>query len=287
MVAGDRKPNQPQSSIDPYLPEPSLSSQSQTSATPTNTTTLLAATEPVRMRMTSERLILDHTFASLVPKVVAHYLAQDYLVVPEEQRLATKTLESWLNYRYLYDINEDNSEQDYISKLYAPIMESCFHESDIRLRCKVGYACKIDMRVTVAAKKPLDLSVVEYAKKVPTSKYYKDKVKSVLCCAVYLREYQKQNSNAKQYYQLDSKWCAVEKIEDADIPASVQAIKEGGIKDNVNSIKYFKDLCIDMKNSFKKPVSMKTITRSSRTKVPHAQKPLWFSDYKFEDSDND
>ncbi|KAF1802893.1 hypothetical protein FB192DRAFT_1365444 [Mucor lusitanicus] len=54
------------------------------------------------------------------------------------------------------------------------------------------------MRVTVAAKKPLDLSVVEYAKKVPTSKYYKDKVKSVLCCAVYLREYQKQNSNAKQ-----------------------------------------------------------------------------------------
>ncbi|OAC97768.1 hypothetical protein MUCCIDRAFT_168287 [Mucor lusitanicus CBS 277.49] len=169
-------------------------------------------------------------------------------------------LESWLNYRYLYDINEDNSEQDYISKLYAPIMESCFHESDIRLRCKVGYACKIDMRVTVAAKKPLDLSVVEYAKKVPTSKYYKDKV---------------------------NKWCAVEKIEDADIPASVQAIKEGGIKDNVNSIKYFKDLCIDMKNSFKKPVSMKTITRSSRTKVPHAQKPLWFSDYKFEDSDND
>jgi hypothetical protein len=37
-------------------------------------------------------------------------------------------------YKYLYDINEDNSEQDYIIKLYSPIMENCFHGCDIRLK---------------------------------------------------------------------------------------------------------------------------------------------------------
>ncbi|KAI9269371.1 hypothetical protein BY458DRAFT_556023 [Sporodiniella umbellata] len=207
-------------------------------------------------------------------------------------------------------MNEDNSEQDYISKLYAPIMESCFHGSGIRLRwgdtiplvCnKSGYGCKIDMRVTIPAKKPLDLSVVEYAKKLFPSKYYKDKVKTVLCSAIYHRNYQKESSNIKVpamliarlenelllYYQIDSNWCVIEKVEDADVPNSVQAIKEGAIKAYVNSIKYFKDFCIDMKNSLRKTVSMKAITKPKRSKMSHTQKPLWFSTYKCDDSDDD
>ncbi|CEP12245.1 hypothetical protein [Parasitella parasitica] len=97
------------------------------------------------------------------------------------------------------------------------------------------------MRVTIPAKKPLDLSVAEYTKNPTPSKYYKDKVKTVLCSAIYHRDYQMENSNIKQvpamliarlenqillYYQIDNNWCAVDKVEDADVPNSVQAIKE-------------------------------------------------------------
>lgn len=69
-------------------------------------------------------------------------------------------------------------------------MESCFNGSGIRLRwgetippvCKkFDFNCKIDMRVTVAEKKPVDISVVEYANIIRPGKYYKDKVKNVLC----------------------------------------------------------------------------------------------------------
>lgn len=39
---------------------------------------------------------------------------------------------------------------------------------------------------------------------------------------------------------MDDNWCVVDKMEDIEVPNSVQAIKEGSIKDYVNSIKYFK-----------------------------------------------
>jgi uncharacterized protein (DUF1684 family) len=96
------------------------------------------------------------------------------------------------------------------------------------------------MRVTIPAKKPVDLSVVEYAKKSSLSKYYKDKFKTVLCSAIYHRNYQKETTNVKQvpamliarlknqtllYYQIDNNWCVVDKVEDADVPNSVQTTK--------------------------------------------------------------
>lgn len=111
------------------------------------------------------------------------------------------------------------------------------------------------MRVTIPAQKTVDLSVVEYANKASSSKYYKDKVKTVLCSARYHRNYRKENSNIKQvpvmliarlenqtllYHQIDNNWGVVDKVEDADVPNTIQAIKEGAIKDYVNSIKYFK-----------------------------------------------
>ncbi|EIE84823.1 hypothetical protein RO3G_09533 [Rhizopus delemar RA 99-880] len=126
------------------------------------------------------------------------------------KRVYQQILESWVSHSYLYDMNEDNSEQYYIS-----------------------YDCKIDMRVTIPSKKPVDLSIVEYANKASSSKYYKDKVKTVLCSAIYQRNYQKENNNIKQvpamliarlenqillYYQIDNNWGVVDKVEDADVP---------------------------------------------------------------------
>ncbi|KAG2206506.1 hypothetical protein INT47_008523, partial [Mucor saturninus] len=67
-------------------------------------------------------------------------------------------------------------------------MEDLFRGCDIRLKwgetippicSKFGYQCKIDMRVAVLRKSCVDLSVVEYAKKLSNHKYYKDKVKAV------------------------------------------------------------------------------------------------------------
>lgn len=106
------------------------------------------------------------------------------------------------------------------------------------------------MRVTIPAKIPLDVSVVEYANKSTPSKYYKEKVKKALCSIIYHRNYQKENSNIKQVpamliarlenqvilcYQIDNHWCVVDKVEDTEVPNSVQVIK-----DYVNSIKHFK-----------------------------------------------
>lgn len=48
---------------------------------------------------------------------------------------------------------------------------------------KANYECKIDMKVTVPAKKPLDLSVVEYAKKPSSSKYSTTRTRSRPCSA--------------------------------------------------------------------------------------------------------
>jgi hypothetical protein len=120
---------------------------------------------------------------------------------------------------------------------------------------KLGYDCKIDMRVTIPDKKPVDLNVVEYVKKSSPSKYYKDKVKTVLCSAIYHWIYQKENSNIKQvpamliarlenevllYYQIDNNWCVVDKVKDADVPNSIQDIKNSAIEGYVKSIKCFK-----------------------------------------------
>lgn len=79
-----------------------------------------------------------------------------------------------LHDEYLYDPNEESSENDYLVKLHGPIMESEFRDTGIRLRwgdtkpkeCKDnGFNCKIDLRVTTNTAKHIDLSAAEYAKK--------------------------------------------------------------------------------------------------------------------------
>lgn len=60
-----------------------------------------------------------------------------------------------------------------------------------------GMGCKIDMRVTIPAKKHFGLGVVEDARKLTLSKYYKGKVQSVLFSAIYHQDYQKKTIIAK------------------------------------------------------------------------------------------
>lgn len=120
---------------------------------------------------------------------------------------------------------------------------------------KVGYQCRIDMRVTVSKKACVDLSVVEYAKNLSIDKYYKDKVKAVLASAIYFRNFQKNSSNVKFipsmliarlegelliYYKTDRNWFVIEKIDDVDAPKNIDDIRKGSIKSFVESLKYFK-----------------------------------------------
>ena len=53
------------------------------------------------------------------------------------------------------------------------------------------------MRVTVSKKACVNISVVEYAKKLSIDKYYKDKVKAVSASAIYFKIFQKNSSNVK------------------------------------------------------------------------------------------
>lgn len=120
---------------------------------------------------------------------------------------------------------------------------------------KFDFNCKIDMRVTVAEKKPVDISVVEYANNIRPGKYYKDKVKTILCSAIFNRDYKKSNCAVKLvpsmliarlenqiliFYEYDNNWCVVDKVEDVDVPNSIQSIRDGYITLYVNSLKYFK-----------------------------------------------
>lgn len=41
-------------------------------------------------------------------------------------------------------------------------------------------------------------------------------------------------------YEYDNNWCVVDKVEDVDVPNSIQSIKDGYISLYVNSLKYFK-----------------------------------------------
>ncbi|CAO3613893.1 unnamed protein product [Mucor fragilis] len=87
------------------------------------------------------------------------------------------------------------------------------------------------------------------------------------------------------FYQIDKNWYAIDKVNESDVPSSIEAIKDGTITDYINSINYFKDLCVDMKASLaQQSTSMKAITKSKSTRAPPSQRPLWFSNYT--DNDN-
>lgn len=68
-------------------------------------------------------------------------------------------------------------------------------------------------------------------------------------------------------YEYDNNWCVVDKVEDVDVPNSIQSIKDGYISLYVNSLKYFKDFCVEVKNNLKKSSSMKVITNSKKNKT--------------------
>lgn len=84
--------------------------------------------------------------------------------------------------------------------------------------------------------------------------YYKDKIKTVLCSFIYYRSYFKEASKVKVpsmliadlenqtliFYQIDKNWYAIDKVNESDVPSSIEAIKDGTITDYINSINYFK-----------------------------------------------
>ncbi|KAI8876482.1 hypothetical protein K501DRAFT_279372 [Backusella circina FSU 941] len=193
-----------------------------------------------------------------------------------------------VSHKYLYDKDEDNSEQDYINKLHAPSMENCFHGCDIRLRWP-----PIQQH---------DAILVEYAKKSSLNKYYKDKIKTVLCSAIYFRNYRKNNNDITYvpsmsisrlegelfiYYQTDRNWFVVDKIADVDVPDSVELIRNGAIKEYINSLKYFKDYCLNLKSNLSQKGSMKSIRKSKEKEHINVQKPFWFSGFTDDNSSGD
>ncbi|KAI8645792.1 hypothetical protein BD408DRAFT_381446 [Parasitella parasitica] len=123
---------------------------------------------------------------------------------------------------------------------------------------RTEYAPKIDLRITLPSITCVDLSVMEYAKKYDDSKYYKDKVKIVLCSFIYFHDLLKKTNNREMkipsmiisrlegemliLHSTNEGWFALEKIINVDTPPppSVELVKKEAIKNYVNTLKYFK-----------------------------------------------
>lgn len=101
----------------------------------------------------------------------------------------------------------------------------------------------------------IDLSVVEYVKMISCNKYYKDKLKTVLCSFIYVRKYQKLNNSIKfvpsmlisrlkgevlLIHQTDRNWLLVDIIAEVNVPDNIDLLRNGAIEDNINSLKIFK-----------------------------------------------
>jgi hypothetical protein len=124
------------------------------------------------------------------------------------------------------------------------------------VRKQAIYAPKIDLPVTLPSITCVDLSVVEYAKKYNDGKYYKDKVKIALCSIIYFRNLLKKINNCDMkipsmiisrlegemliVHLINKSWFVLEKDTDVETPPNVELVKNGAIKNYINTLNYFK-----------------------------------------------
>ncbi|KAL9536576.1 hypothetical protein PS6_011854, partial [Mucor atramentarius] len=89
-------------------------------------------------------------------------------------------------------------------------------------------------------------------------------------------------------------WTVVEKLKDIDVPSCVQEVKDGKIKNYLQNLKGFKDMCLALKNKLQKNRQTTRGMRRINKKQPIVQKLLkkaiWvdpFTDTSEEEEDDD
>ncbi|KAI8875903.1 hypothetical protein K501DRAFT_156821, partial [Backusella circina FSU 941] len=116
---------------------------------------------------------------------------------------------------------------------------------------------RIDLRLTSARNESPDVAIGEFARATTTSKYYYDKLKSVMVTLAHLKKHIQRTKMgfeaAKQVaipfmitqgldadvYTLrlvDREWCVVDKVADIDIPTCVSEVKDGNIPKYINQL---------------------------------------------------
>ncbi|KAG1329425.1 hypothetical protein G6F62_007682 [Rhizopus arrhizus] len=240
------------------------------------------------------------------------------------KRVYSQILESMRYDNYLYETENGSSEADFIIKIYGPIMENVFRGSGCRLiwgdtkspSClKRSNESKLDLRVISLYTKTADLALSEFAKKAAPWKYYYDKKKAVIVSLIHLKEHIKNgNLNLEEaksfkvpfvlFEGLESDiytirlvsedWTVVEKLKDIDVPSCVQEVKDGKIKNYLQNLKGFKDMCLALKNKLQKNRQTTRGMRRINKKHPIVQKLLkkaiWvdpFTDTSEEEEDDD
>ncbi|ORE11115.1 hypothetical protein BCV72DRAFT_122369 [Rhizopus microsporus var. microsporus] len=89
---------------------------------------------------------------------------------------------------YLYGKDEYHTEADYIVKLFSPILENVFRESNVC--AEAGQPSRLDLRVISSFyKKNEDLSVVDFTEQPQPCKYYIDKIRAVTCSWLRLKHH--------------------------------------------------------------------------------------------------
>lgn len=122
----------------------------------------------------------------------------------------------------------------------------------------------MDLRIISRYAKQSDLSLTEFARRAFPSKYYKDKKKAVMVSLIHLKDIINNGNldleNAKKIRipfvlceglesdvytirVLSSDWTVVEKLEDLDVPCSIEEVKEGGVEEFIRNLKNFR-VCI-------------------------------------------
>ncbi|KAG1382517.1 hypothetical protein G6F61_002186 [Rhizopus arrhizus] len=202
-------------------------------------------------------------------KTIKEYVTSR-LAMNKLKKFIYKCILETMLHEYLYDPNEQNSENDYLVKLYGPIMERGIEsrrvseandngeetveyssaipepatEGTKSKECKDnGFNCKIDLRVTTNTAKHIDLSAAEYAKKPNTSKHYTDKLKLVLSGFIHLRKYISSNNTTAELKSvplmlvegLEGESFILFLVDDGWL--AIQKIDDTDIPNNVDSIK--------------------------------------------------
>ncbi|KAI7859420.1 hypothetical protein BDC45DRAFT_564230 [Circinella umbellata] len=179
----------------------------------------------------------------------------------------------------IFDDSSFNSEQDYVIKIWSNLVEAIFRETGIVPHwddtvsgtvLTYGLTIKLDLRLLdIINKSSPDYAIGEFAKDVYSHKYYKDKTKAVLGTKARLNHLLNCNKiplnqvanirypfllvvgfQVKAYtlrlvgpglYILESEGTAA-------YPTTLSEIKNGGIKNVINLLDKFKDLCLVIKS---------------------------------------
>ncbi|ORX63049.1 hypothetical protein DM01DRAFT_321208 [Hesseltinella vesiculosa] len=157
---------------------------------------------------------------------------------------------------FLFDMDMKLSEQDYVIKFWAPVIGSLFINTAINplwgdtipgLVMDFGIPMKVDLRLLDKEHVEPDFGMAEFAQEVFSHKMYKDKAKMVVAAKTYLNYFL--SSNTFEVFTLrlaNDGLYLLELVASCLFPTTLQQILSGKIKELVQTLDAFVDLCVGM-----------------------------------------